>query len=172
MSDYPQTNEIREYVSFLLTCENVIKDEYKKVRNNREPSDSLVDSLLKITSAHFAKVTDRPNGNGLIKKEEVKNSNQANLAESEKYDFMLWPPFLRSFLFEERVRKIESVRDFVKSLNGKLQIKGLRIVQTGKIDNYWKTVDALKEKGFKHYPAKDLGDGKWESAYFEPEVKA
>ena len=153
MTDYPQTNEIREYVSFLLTCENVIKDEYKKVRNNREPSDSLVDSLLKITSAHFAKVTDRPNGNGLIKKEEVKNSNQANLAD------------------EERARKIESVRDFVKSFNGKLQIKGLKIVQTGKIDNYWKTVDALKEKGFKHYPAKDLGDGKWESAYFEPEVK-
>ena len=36
MTDYPDQDSIREYVSFLFTIETIARDEHKRLRNNRE----------------------------------------------------------------------------------------------------------------------------------------
>ena len=63
MTDYPDQDSIREYVSFLFTIETIARDKHKRLRNNKEISDLLLDSVLKITATHFGKMTERSNGN-------------------------------------------------------------------------------------------------------------
>ena len=63
MTDYPDQDAIREYISFLFTVETIARDEHKRLRNNREISDLSLDSVLKITATHFGKMTERTNGN-------------------------------------------------------------------------------------------------------------
>ncbi len=160
MTDYPNQDAIREYVSFLFTVETIARDEHKRLRNNREISDLLLDSVLKITATHFGKMTDRSNGNF------YSSGQQPPKAVDQ-------PKNQPAQQVTPKQKLTDSVMDIVKA-HPELEIDGERVVIRKKIESkkdYFDIKDELTKRGWKYIAPKHVGGDKWEPGYFEMEAE-